>query len=229
MGIRLCKYLNYMNENSVTNVKINHEDIYGREESDQHPIYAITGLQAILNSLKDALSQLEISTNNTNLELRQKILDIEKQLEYLADNIDPSKFISSDNGNNLVLGTDNKLMVGNMGGSASSKSMTIDNVTSGMQISIPKPFDSNFESTGAITVWEYKSGDIKEDKILDYTSESKGNYIYDTDNKLKFTDVGVELNMDYNVSFNYKEKLDSEHSLYTTTINLDEFKRFEVI
>lgn len=227
MGARLCKYLNYMNENSITNIKVTHEDVYGRDELDQHPISAITGLQLILNSLDSALRQLENNTDNISLELKKEIQDLKTQLEYLTNNIDPSRFISSDSGNNLTLGTDNKLMVGHISGSTSNNSITVDNVTSGMNITIPKAFDSDFSSVGAVTVWEYKEGGTNEDKVLDYTSESKNKYI--PNNKLEFTNVGVEPKTDYEIVFNYNEQLDNEYSLYTATIDLDEFKRFEVI
>ncbi len=83
---------------------------------------------------------------------------IDNSLEYVK----LEDFISDDTGNNIILGTDEKLLVrtiqGSGEGNAKSISITVDNVKSGDEIIIPKNFDSDYSSTGVITMWQYNQG-----------------------------------------------------------------------
>ena len=92
MGVRLIKY-NRNTTNTQGGVMFNdHDELYNRDLKNQHPIYAITGLQEILNVLEDNITEtnrLLIKKNQaTNDRIDTILLDIEaiqKDIENLYD------------------------------------------------------------------------------------------------------------------------------------------------
>ena len=57
MGVRLIKY-NRNTTNTQGGVMFNdHDELYNRDLKNQHPIYAITGLQEVLNVVEDNITE----------------------------------------------------------------------------------------------------------------------------------------------------------------------------
>lgn len=76
MGVRLVRYTRYNNE--ITNYS-DHDELINRDLMNQHPIYAITGLQEVLNILED-------SVYDTNTLLLEKENNINRRIDaILAD------------------------------------------------------------------------------------------------------------------------------------------------
>lgn len=76
MGVRLVRYTRYNNE--ITNYN-DHDELVNRDLMNQHPIYAITGLQEVLNILED-------SVYDANTLLLEKESDINRRIDaILAD------------------------------------------------------------------------------------------------------------------------------------------------
>ena len=92
MGVRLIKY-NRNTTNTQGGVMFNdHDELYNRDLKNQHPIYAITGLQEVLNVLEDNITEtnrLLIKKNQaTNARIDTILLDIEaiqKDIENIYD------------------------------------------------------------------------------------------------------------------------------------------------
>lgn len=154
--------------------------------------------------------------------------------EYFVDSdkeyIKPEDFISDDDGNSIILGTDKKLLVRTSKGSGNggSVSLTVPNVKSGDEIIINKEIDPDYTSAGALTVWEYteeNTKDIKED-IVNYNIENKDNFI--TTEFVEFTETGVKVKTEYSQPMEYKGTMEDMY-LYSCKINLDNFKEFKVI
>ena len=61
MGVRLVRYTR---NNSKVNISNDHDELVNRDLMNQHPIYAITGLQEVLNILEDSIQE----TNESLLE-----------------------------------------------------------------------------------------------------------------------------------------------------------------
>lgn len=149
---------------------------------------------------------------------------IDSSYEYVK----PEDFISDDAGNNLMLGTDKKLMVrtiqGSNNGSAKSISITLDNVKSGDEIIIPKVFDRDYSSTGVISMWEYKQGTTETTSLLNYNEPSK----FIENELIEFTDTGAKLKTDYIIEMHFEKQL-GDYKIYSAIIDLDNFKNFGVI
>lgn len=149
---------------------------------------------------------------------------IDSSYEYVK----PEDFISDDTGNNIILGTDKKLMVrtiqGSDNGSAKSISITLDNVKSGDEIVIPKVFDKDYSSSGVISMWEYKQGTTETTSLLNYNEPDK----FIENELIEFTDTGARLKSDYIVEMNFEKPLE-EYKIHSATIDLDTFKSFGVI
>lgn len=87
MGVRLVKFDRYGRSNTA--YSYDHEDLINRDSMNQHPIYAITGLQEVLNILEDSIADInqflvEHSLENieTNIDdINDKIEDIYKQIQ----------------------------------------------------------------------------------------------------------------------------------------------------
>ena len=92
MGVRLIKY-NRNTTNTQDGVMFNdHDELYNRDLKNQHPIYAITGLQEVLNVLEDNISEtnrlLIEKDQATNARIDAILLDIEaiqKDIENIYD------------------------------------------------------------------------------------------------------------------------------------------------
>ena len=75
MGVRLVQY-NRNNNNGDGSLNRDHDELINRDLLNQHPIYAITGLQEVLNILED-------STQETNIRLNQEVERINSDIEYI--------------------------------------------------------------------------------------------------------------------------------------------------
>ena len=92
MGVRLIKY-NRNTTNTQDGVIFNdHDELYNRDLKNQHPIYAITGLQEVLNVLEDNIAEtnrlLIEKDKATNARIDAILLDIEaiqKDIENIYD------------------------------------------------------------------------------------------------------------------------------------------------
>lgn len=78
MGVRLVRYTR--NNNEVTSYN-DHDELINRDLMNQHPIYAITGLQEVLNILED-------SVYDTNLLLLEKERLINERIDALVLDIE---------------------------------------------------------------------------------------------------------------------------------------------
>lgn len=149
---------------------------------------------------------------------------IDSSYEYVK----PEDFISGDAGNNIVLGTDKKLMVrtvASSGGSGKSVSITISDVKAGEEIEIYKDVDLEYTSAGVLNVWEYKDGATEIITALDYSKANMDAFI--ENEFIEFTDTGVKLKTEYTQPMEYVGNIESLH-VYSTTIDLNRFKKFEV-
>lgn len=81
MGVRLVHFDRYgINEKN----SYDHENLINRDAFDQHPIYAITGLQEVLNILEDSISDLQqYIVNKVTNEIEADIDELQKSLEDL--------------------------------------------------------------------------------------------------------------------------------------------------
>lgn len=77
MGIRLVRYTR---SNSGLNSAYDHDELTNRDLMNQHPIYAITGLQEVLNILEDSIY-------DTNILMEQKKVDIHKRIDDILQDI----------------------------------------------------------------------------------------------------------------------------------------------
>lgn len=75
MGVRLVQY-NRNNNNGDGSLNRDHDELINRDLLNQHPIYAITGLQEVLNILED-------STQETNTRLNQEVERINSDIESI--------------------------------------------------------------------------------------------------------------------------------------------------
>ena len=91
MGVRLVKYNRTAegNENSYYN---DHDYLVNRDLPNQHPIYAISGLQEVLNVLEDNIKEtnklLLEKDKATNIRIDNLILDIEKIQQDILNILD---------------------------------------------------------------------------------------------------------------------------------------------
>ena len=82
MGVRLVRYNRPINGNGDSNVaeSFDHDELINRDLLNQHPIYAITGLQEILNILEDSLYELSQT-------LTQEIAQTDKEITQILGNL----------------------------------------------------------------------------------------------------------------------------------------------
>lgn len=80
MGVRLVQY-NRNNNNGDGSLNRDHDELINRDLLNQHPIYAITGLQEILNILEDSIQE-------TNTRLTQEVERINSDIESINKEID---------------------------------------------------------------------------------------------------------------------------------------------
>ena len=77
MGVRLVRYTRHNNEISSYN---DHDELINRDLMNQHPIYAITGLQEVLNILEDSIY-------NTNTLMLEKETIINGKIDAIMTDI----------------------------------------------------------------------------------------------------------------------------------------------
>ena len=80
MGVRLVQY-NRNNNNGDGSLNGDHDELINRDLLNQHPIYAITGLQEVLNILEDSIQE-------TNTRINQKVERINSDIESINKNIE---------------------------------------------------------------------------------------------------------------------------------------------
>lgn len=86
MGVRLVQY-NRNNNNGDGNLNRDHDELINRDLLNQHPIYAITGLQEILNILEDSIEETNTRLNQEIERINLDIDSINKELEIINDTI----------------------------------------------------------------------------------------------------------------------------------------------
>ena len=86
MGVRLVQY-NRNNNNGDGNLNRDHDELINRDLLNQHPIYAITGLQEILNILEDSIEETNTRLNQEIERINSDIDSINKELEIINDTI----------------------------------------------------------------------------------------------------------------------------------------------
>lgn len=85
MGVRLIKFDRYGNTN---NYSYDHDDLINRDMMNQHPIYAIIGLQEVLNILEDSIHDInQYLIDHTTDNIEKNIDDIEDSIEDLYKQI----------------------------------------------------------------------------------------------------------------------------------------------
>ena len=84
MGVRLVQYNRY-NNNGDGNLNRDHDELINRDLLNQHPIYAITGLQEILNILEDSIEETNTRLNQEIERINSDIDSINKELEIIND------------------------------------------------------------------------------------------------------------------------------------------------
>lgn len=84
MGVRLVQY-NRNNNNGDGNLNRDHDELINRDLLNQHPIYAITGLQEILNILEDSIEETNTRLNQEIERINSDIDSINKELEIIND------------------------------------------------------------------------------------------------------------------------------------------------
>lgn len=77
MGVRLVRYTR-TNSGSGGNIANDHDELINRDLMNQHPIYAITGLQEVLNILEDSIFE-------TSQHIVDKEADMDKKLQDFID------------------------------------------------------------------------------------------------------------------------------------------------
>jgi len=100
MGVRLVRYNRPISGNGDGNISqsFDHDELINRDLLNQHPIYAITGLQEALNLLEDSIYDLSIlikdKTDNIQNSLQNQIInnlnainDLEKRIKSVEDAI----------------------------------------------------------------------------------------------------------------------------------------------
>lgn len=92
MGVRLVKYSKTFSESNSGDANNDHSEMSNRDLQNQHPIYAITGLQEVLNTLEDSIDDtnklLLQKDKTTNERIDNILLDIEainKAIEEIRD------------------------------------------------------------------------------------------------------------------------------------------------
>ena len=84
MGVRLVQY-NRNNNNGDGSLNRDHDELINRDLLNQHPIYAITGLQEILNILEDSIEETNTRLNQEVERINSDIDSINKELEIIND------------------------------------------------------------------------------------------------------------------------------------------------
>ena len=84
MGVRLVQY-NRNNNNGDGSLNRDHDELINRDLFNQHPIYAITGLQEVLNILEDSIQETNTRLNQEVERINSDIESINKEIEKIID------------------------------------------------------------------------------------------------------------------------------------------------
>ena len=84
MGVRLVQYNRY-NNNGDGSLNRDHDELINRDLLNQHPIYAITGLQEVLNILEDSIQETNTRLNQEVERINSDIESINKEIEKIID------------------------------------------------------------------------------------------------------------------------------------------------
>ena len=84
MGVRLVQY-NRNNNNGDGSLNRDHDELINRDLLNQHPIYAITGLQEVLNILEDSIQETNTRLNQEVERINSDIESINKEIEKIID------------------------------------------------------------------------------------------------------------------------------------------------
>lgn len=84
MGVRLVQY-NRNNNNGDGSLNRDHDELINRDLLNQHPIYAITGLQEILNILEDSIQETNTRLTQEVERINSDIESINKEIENIID------------------------------------------------------------------------------------------------------------------------------------------------
>lgn len=84
MGVRLVQY-NRNNNNGDGSLNRDHDELINRDLLNQHPIYAITGLQEVLNILEDSIQETNTRLNQEVERINSDIESINKEIERIID------------------------------------------------------------------------------------------------------------------------------------------------
>lgn len=84
MGVRLVRYAR---TNSGVNISNDHDELVNRDLMNQHPIYAITGLQEVLNILEDSIQETNKSLIEKTDAITTDIQEINIMLKSINDTI----------------------------------------------------------------------------------------------------------------------------------------------
>lgn len=89
MGVRLVRYNRPISGNTDSNTAQNfdHDELINRDLLNQHPIYAITGLQEALNLLEDNIYNLSLLIEHKDSEVNAKITKILLDLDALEKRV----------------------------------------------------------------------------------------------------------------------------------------------
>lgn len=85
MGVRLVRYKRFGSTNGDELDYRDHDELINRDLMNQHPIYAITGLQEVLNMLEDSIEDTNDWVHRTNIRIDNLILDIDRINQQLVD------------------------------------------------------------------------------------------------------------------------------------------------
>lgn len=188
----------------------------------------------------DIENSIKILNNNVN-SVENFMHNVDEKTNILKDNIDKLKsnidsrlnniteFISEDEDNNIVIGSDGKILVRTTRSFINDNRSVVDvyNVEAEKEIVINKEIDNSYSSIGAITVWKYE--EVEEEMLIfDNTNNLVQNKFID----LKQTDTDenyISIKTNFKDNINYKQVNQTLGMYeYTIEIDLDNLNEFEV-
>lgn len=114
MGVRLVIH-NYLHDSGAyIGGTHNHDDLLHRDYRDQHPIYAISGLQEVLNAIETSISDLLNSLPAREQVLKDYSDNNRKEIEERIDNLNIIKKVNDTGSIDLDYDEDEKTLQGNV-------------------------------------------------------------------------------------------------------------------
>ena len=160
MGVRLVKY-NRTNSDSGGQVFNDHDELSNRDLKNQHPIYAITGLQEVLNVLEDNISEvsklLTEKDENSNIKIDAILSDIEiiqnniQDIHNIIDNLNIIKNVEDTNTIDIDYNNSTKILKANVKvyNDTDNNSNVIQTLSDGLYV--PKVITKNTNTISLIT------------------------------------------------------------------------------